>query len=391
MTTIARDVDLLAAARGLTPLIEAESDAAELAGTMTGPVVDALHDAGLFGLMIPKALGGSEAPVRTVLEVIEEVSHADGSTGWSHMANVTAMSMAAVFTSDDACSTIFADAANRMPAVAGMFAPQGSAELGDDGNYVVTGRYGFASGSGHASWISGGALVVHKGEFVARADGMPEMRVAFVPRDQVEFLDNWDVLGLQGTGSYDYALHDVAVDAGFTFPLLDAVPQRGGPVYGLNVLGITSIGHAGFALGVGRRGLDEIVHIVAGKARLGATPVRDQQLFQYELGFHDAAMRAARAVVFESFDEVEADLEAGREPGPAKRGRLRQVTTYATRVAAEAVRFAYTWAGADALRQPSVLGRCFRDIHAGTQHLFVDNNTLSDAGAMLLDGTAGGD
>ena len=391
MTTITRDVDLVAAARELAPLVEAEADAAELAGTMTAPVVEALHDAGLFGLMVPKELGGSEAPVRTVLEVIEELSRADGSTGWSHMANVTAMSMAAVFTSDDACSTIFADAAHRMPAVAGMFAPRGSAELGDEGSYVFTGRYGFASGSGHASWISGGALVVHKGEFVARADGMPEMRVAFVPRDQVEFLDNWDVLGLQGTGSYDYALHDVTVDAGFTFPLLDAVPQRGGPVYGLNVLGITSIGHAGFALGIGRRGLDEVVRIVAGKDRLGATPVRDQQLFQYELGFHDAAMRAARAVVFESFDEVEADLEAGREPGPEKRGRLRQVTTYATRVAADAVRFAYTWAGTDALRQPSVLGRCLRDIHAGTQHLFVDNNTLSDAGALLLDGTTAGD
>ena len=48
------------------------------------------------------------------------------------------------------------------------------------------------------------------------------------------------------------------------------------------------------------------------------------------------------------------------------------------------MRFAYTWAGSDALRQPNVLGRCFRDMHAGTQHLFVDNNTLSDAGALLL-------
>ena len=154
------------------------------------------------------------------------------------------------------------------------------------------------------------------------------------------------------------------------------------------MLGITAAGHAGFALGVGKRGLEEVVEVVAGKARLGATPVRDQQLFQYELGFHDAAMRAARAAVFESFAAVESDLDAGREPGPERRGRLRQVTTYATRVAADAVRFAYTWAGSDALRQPSVLGRCFRDIHAGTQHLFVDNNTLSDAGALLLDGAA---
>jgi hypothetical protein len=82
---------------------------------------------------------------------------------------------------------------------------------------------------------------------------------------------------------------------------------------------------------------------------------------------------------------MEVDLAAGREPGPEARQRLRQTTTYVTRVAADVVRFAYTWAGSNALRQPSVLGRCFRDMHAGTQHVFVDNNTFVDAGVMLLD------
>ncbi len=57
--------------------------------------------------------------------------------------------------------------------------------------------------------------------------------------------------------------------------------------------------------------------------------------------------------------------------------RMRQATTYATRIAADAARFAYTWAGSSGLRSPSVVQRCFRDIHAGTQHLYVDNNTLT--------------
>lgn len=384
MTTTAQhsDIDALEAARSLVGLVEAEAEAAELAGTMTAPVVDALHDAGLFGLMVPRELGGSEADMRTCLEVFELLAWADGSTGWSHMANATAAAMAAVFTGDDAVAEIFGTG-TRMPVIAGMFGPVGSAELVDDG-YVATGRYGFASGSGHATWISAGTLVVHDGEFVATEDGLPEMRVVFVPRDHVEFLGNWDVMGLQGTGSYDYSLTDEHVAAGFTFPLLQAVVHRGGPVYGFGVLGITSAGHAGFALGVGARALDEVVRIVAGKARLGATPVRDQQLFQYELGYQDAALRAARALVFEAFGAVEADLVAGREPGEVARQRLRQTTTYATRIAADVVRFAYTWAGTNALREPSVLGRCFRDMHAATQHVFVDNNTLTDAGILRL-------
>jgi alkylation response protein AidB-like acyl-CoA dehydrogenase len=390
-TTAPHDIDAVGAARALTALVEAEAEAAELGGTITDPVVEALHDAGLFGLMVPRELGGAEADIATCLEVFEILAWADASTGWSHMANATAAAFAAVFTSDEAAETIFRSSGEsatgsggRMPVVAGMFGPVGSAEL-VDGKYVATGRYGFASGSGHASWISGGTLVVQDGDFVPDANGLPEMRVVFVPRDHVEFLGNWDVMGLQGTGSYDYALDGEVVEAGFTFPLLNAVAHRGGPVYGFGVLGVTSAGHAGFALGVGKRALDELLRIVANKARLGSAPVRDQQLFQYELGFQDAALASARALVFDAFTTVEADLLAGREPSEMERQRLRQVTTYATRIAAEVVRFAYTWAGTNALRQPSVLGRCFRDMHAATQHVFVDNNTLTDAGVLLMD------
>jgi indole-3-acetate monooxygenase len=382
MTTTERATDLVALARGLAPLIEAEAEAAELAGTLTEPVVEALHDATLFGLMVPSVLGGHEASILTCIEVFEELARADGSTGWSYMANATAASFAGSFTGDAAVEAMFGGP-GRMPVFAGMFGPVGSAEQVDDG-YVVNGRYGFASGSGYASWISGGTLVVRDGDFVAGANGLPEMRVAFVPRDHVEFLGNWDVLGLQGTGSYDYAIVDEHVDVAFTFPLLEAVVHRGGPLYGFDVLGITSSGHSGFALGVARRALEELLTIVAGKARMGGTPIAEQQHFQHELGVHDAALRSVRALVFDDFGRVEADLVAGRAPSDAARQQLRQTTTYATRVAADVVRFAYTWAGSHALRQPSVLGRCFRDMHAGTQHVFVDGTTLVDAGIRLL-------
>ncbi|MEX2256051.1 MAG: acyl-CoA dehydrogenase family protein [Acidimicrobiia bacterium] len=385
MTATAHDTDLLGAARALAPLIETEADAAELAGTLTEPVVDALHESGLFGLMVPEVLGGSEASMLTCIAVFEELARADGSTGWSFMANATAASFAGSFTGPNAAETLFGTADGRMPVFAGMFGPVGSAELVDHA-YVVNGRYSFASGSGYASWISGGTLVVHDGEFVMTANGLPEMRVAFVPRDHIEFLGNWDVLGLQGTGSYDYAITDERVDAEFTFPLLDAVAHRGGPLYGFSVLGITSSGHSGWCLGVAKRSLEELVRIVVGKSRMGGTPVSDQQLFQHDLGYHEAALRSARALVLDDFGSFEADLVAGDEPTPAARHRLRQTTTYATRVATDVVRFAYTWAGSNALRQPSVLGRCFRDMHAGTQHVFVDNNTLTDAGVMLLGG-----
>jgi alkylation response protein AidB-like acyl-CoA dehydrogenase len=99
---------------------------------------------------------------------------------------------------------------------------------------------------------------------------------------------------------------------------------------------------------------------------------------------HDAALRAARAYVFDVFGASEAAALAGGAPTFVQLQRMRQATTYATRVAADAARFAYTWAGTSALRNGSRLQRCFRDIHAGTQHVYVDNNTLTAYTQALL-------
>jgi len=371
----------VAVARSLADLIEAEAAAIDVAGTLTAPVVEALADAGLFGLLVPVELGGTEADPGTTLAVFEELSRADGSTGWSFLANATTTAFAAAYTGDAAVKEMFSGPG---PAIhAGMLGPRGEAKQ-VDGGYLVSGHFSFGSGIGHANWVGAGTLVTQNGEFVASPTGTVEMRVIFVPRDRVVLRDNWDVLGLSGTGSYDYELSEQFVDEAFTFPLTAEQTQRGGPVYRLGVLTLTSIGHCGFALGVGRRALEEIARGAQTKTRMGAAaPIGDQQLFQHDFVFHEAALRAARAFAVEVFNDLQATVERGDAVTPEQAHRARQVTTYATRVAAEVVRFAYTWAATDALR-PSALQRCFRDIHAATQHIFVDNSTLTAAAPVLL-------
>jgi alkylation response protein AidB-like acyl-CoA dehydrogenase len=373
-------MSLLAKAQGLFDLIGAEAARSEAEATLSPVVVEAFHETGLFGLMVPKELGGEEADLPTVIAVYEEVSRADGSAGWTLLANATTSSFAGAYTGPVAVGEMFGG--DRIPVAAGQFSPRGTAIRSDEG-YVVSGRYSFGSGSGHSPWIGGGALELRDGEFVPAPSGLPTIRAYFVPRERVELLDNWDVMGLAGTGSYDYEVPEQTIHEDFTFDLINAVPRRGGPVYRLGVLGLTAAGHAAFALGVGRRGMEELTQIVLTKHRLGADPLRDQQLFRHDYAMHDAALLAARAFVYESFATVQDTLDVGDDPTPVQRQRLRQATTYATRVATDAVRFAYTAAGTDALR-PSVLQRCFRDLHASTQHLMVDNNTLTDTTRVLL-------
>jgi alkylation response protein AidB-like acyl-CoA dehydrogenase len=376
------DTDFVARARALRPLIESEATASEAAGTTTAAVVDAVAEHGLFWVMVPEVVGGAEAGMATCLGVFEELAFADGSTGWSVMANATSSTFAALYCSDDAVAAMFPPGA---PGIhAGMFGPVGDAQT-SDGGFRFNGRYRFGSGCAHATWIAAGAMQTKDGEPVTTDAGLPALMVGFVPPDHAEMLGNWDVMGLAGTGSYDYALTDVLVDDGFTFRLLEAEPQRGGAMYRIGLFGLVASGHAGFALGVGARALHEVLAVAEHKQRMGSfETVTAQQLFQHEYAMHDAAMRAARAYVYESFAAAEAAALAGGAPTIVQQQRLRQATTYATRVAADAARFAYTWAGTDALRNPSVLQRCFRDIHAGTQHIYVDNNTLTAYTQTLL-------
>jgi alkylation response protein AidB-like acyl-CoA dehydrogenase len=372
--------ELVARARALTPLIESDAAQAEADTTTTRRVVDAVAAAELFWILVPKELGGAEAPINDVLEAFEELAYADGSTGWSVMANATSTCFAAIYTGDEASATIFPQSGSSRQALgiaAGMLGPVGRARA-VEGGFVVSGRYQFGSGCAHATWFGAGVQEVDAdGQPLTDELGLPAMRVVFLAPDQVELHGNWDVLGLAGTGSYDYSVDEQFVETGFTFPLLAAEARRGGAGYDIGLFGLVAAGHAGFALGVGRRALAEILTLAPTKARMGGPSVATEQLFQHDFAMHDAAMRAARAYVLESFAEAEATVLGGDPCSQVQQQRLRQSTTYATRVAADAARFAYTWAGTSALRNGGALQRSFRDIHAGTQHLYVDNNTLT--------------
>ncbi len=370
-------------ARALRPLIEENAARAEAETSTTQAVVEALAEAELFWILVPRELGGAEAGIEDALAVFEELAYADGSTGWSAMANATSSCFAAIYTGDEAAKAMFNADARGIHA--GMLGPVGTARVDDDG-FVVTGRYQFGSGCAHSTWFGAGTQEVNAdGEPLNDASGLPALRVVFLRPEQVVLRGNWDVLGLAGTGSYDYSVDEQFVAESFSFPLLAAVPQRGGPTYGIGLFGLTASGHAGFALGVGARALDELLAIVPTKQRMGQfSPVSGEQLFQHDFAMHDAALRAARAYVFDVFGGAEASAVADGAPSLVQQQRMRQATTYATRVAADAARFAYTWAGTSALRNGSTLQRCFRDIHAGTQHIYVDNNTLTAYTTTLL-------
>jgi alkylation response protein AidB-like acyl-CoA dehydrogenase len=375
------ELDPIAAARAAAPVIEAGCADGETQRTLPRATVDALVGARLFELLVPRCLGGLETDLATAITVYEEVSHANGSAGWCLMAGASSSAIAAAYTGDVAAKEMFEG--KRGVIHAGQLAPRGSAQV-ENGGYRVSGSWSFGSGAPHATHLLGGCIALEGGAPRMLPNGFPEILAVCVPRERALLRDNWHVIGLEGTGSIDYAFEDVSVPADYAFPLLSTPPRRGGPLYRLGVLGITSAGHAGFALGVGRRALDEIHQIALAKTRLGQTRLADQESFQSQLGRHEARLRAARAYVFEAFGAAEAEAAKGDELSQTARALMRLATTHVTEAAADAAEFAYRAGGSHALRSPSRLQRAWRDIHAGTQHLFVDERTWIDSARVLL-------
>jgi alkylation response protein AidB-like acyl-CoA dehydrogenase len=287
------------------------------------------------------------------------------------MANIATIAFFGAWAGDEFAEELFADG---VPLAAGQFAPNGTATPTGDG-FRITGEYHFGSGVNHSSWIGAGVLTV---------EDESRLLMALVPRSRVTMQDGWDVLGLEATASWDYTITDAWVPEGATFDFFAPEQHRGGPMYQLGVLGLTSAGHAGVALGVVRRALDELRAIAASKARMGASaPLRDREDFLVALATLDARARAAACWVRESFATAEATAVRTGAADPTAVALARQSTVHATRDGADVVREAYLLAGTDALRD-GPLQRCFRDIHAATQHFFAGEFASIEAGRALL-------
>lgn len=365
----------LEAARGLRTTIDAT---AAKAGDAPVPdeTIEAMSSAGLFGVMCPRDVGGAELSIDETLDVFAEVARADGSAGWCLMAGASIVAYFGAYCEDSFVDPLFADG---IPLAAGQFAPNGHAAP-DAGGYRLSGNYQFGSGMHYADWVGAGFLV-------APPEGSDEpTRYLFglMPKDEVDLRGNWDVLGLQSTESLDYTVDDVFIPEDATFLFVAPTRRRGGPLFDLGVIALTAVGHAGFAIGVTRRALDELQAISKTKIRMGSgTYLKDGERFLHSIGQLESRFRSAQAWTREVFADLERSIIATGEVDRVKQNAARQATVHITQEGAEIVRDAYLLAGTTALRD-GALQRCFRDIHAGSQHFFASPASTLDFARDLM-------
>jgi alkylation response protein AidB-like acyl-CoA dehydrogenase len=355
-------------ARRVAGIANEYAEAGDKQGFLAEPVVTALHKEGLYGMWVPKALGGAElAPVES-LQVIEAVAQGDPSASWVLMAAALAIGTGAAYLGESAAQELFGN--NRFPVIAGQGTRPGVAKDAD-GGYRLTGSWSFASGIKHATHIHTLGIIESTGE----------PRIFVVPVTQATLIDNWDVLGLRGTGSIDYKIDSVFVPEAFTHFVATEKPLRGGSLYAIGIAGFAMICHSGWACGIGRRLLDEIARYVSTRGGRAGTQSTSES-FQEDFAKAEGAYRAGRALVFETWEDVQQTLARGENLSLRQNTLIRLATTQITAAAQEAVAFGYKSAGTTALRA-GVIQRLFRDMHAGTQHVVVAPSVFRALGREL--------
>jgi alkylation response protein AidB-like acyl-CoA dehydrogenase len=268
----------------------------------------------------------------------------------------------------------------------GAYAPVGRAVVLPDGALEVSGRWEWGSGSANCSWLLGGAMVVDaEGADVLDAAGLPEMRLCFAPADEVDIVANWDVLGMQGTGSDDLVMERVRVPRRRTVSLLDDRPWADGPLYRFPPFGLLALGIGAVALGVARCAMDAFVELAVGKVpMMSARTLSSRATVRAEVGRAEADLRAASALYRDEIASAWAAAESGAEFDVARRASLRLAATHAATVSADVCARLHRLGGGTTVRHGQVLERTLRDSHTATQHVLVSWSMYETVGGVLL-------
>lgn len=367
-------------AQGLTEEVARRANEIEAGRRLPADLAKTMAKAGLFRMLLPKALAGHETPPTELALAIESLSQADASAGWCLMIGATTAFMAARLPIDRAREVFGA------PEVitAGVFAPMGQA-VDDGDHWKVTGRWQWGSGSQNADWIAGGAILMGDEGPQLDADGQPLHRMMIFKADEVELIDTWRTSGLCGTGSLDFAVKAVRVPKDRSVALHGDKPTLAGPLFQFPAFGMLALAVAAVALGNARAALLTAGTMALNKKQQGSQrSLAERNVTQMEFAKAVASLSAARAHYFECIGILWAALQAGQQATLEQRSRLRLACAHATHVSADVARLAYDMLGGSAVYLDNDLQRRFRDAHVITHHAMVAPSIFELTGRVLL-------
>lgn len=363
---------MLDRARALAPEIAAASDRIEAERELPHDIVRKLIEAGLFRMLQPRSIGGAELHPLAFAEVTQTLAAADASVGWCVCQN-NGCAMSAAYLAPEIARQIFGPDDGIL-----AWGPPGAPYAAHpvEGGYRISGKWRFASGSHHATWLGAHTPIA----------GTKTVRTLLFPKSSVTMRDIWHVMGLRGTGSDEYEVEDLFVPQEFTCHRDDLVECReSGLLYRFTSNQLYSCGFAGVALGIARAVIDAFIDLPANKYSRGAgKPMRENNVIQSQLAQSEARWRSARAFLRDVWHEAWEQVERTGEQRRHDRAMTRLASTWAIQQSREVIGTLYHAAGSIAIFEEHPFERRLRDIHTVLQQAQGRQLHFETVGQIML-------
>jgi indole-3-acetate monooxygenase len=370
------------AVRRLADTISSHAEASEKLGRLAPPTQDALLQAGLFRMLLPRAYNGLEVTPPAFTRAIEAAAMIDGSTAWC-LCQGNGCAMVSAYVAPSVANIMFGDDPRGVLA----WGPGKAEAHVVDGGYRVSGRLAFASGGRHATWL-GCHVPVYEADGAQRMkpDGKPEIRTMLFPADRVRWIDTWDVIGLRATGSDDFEIADLFVpDAHTAIRDVGHGRVRSTSLYVMPSMSMYAMGFSATAQGIARAMLEAFKELALDKTpRMASSKMKDNPVIQNDVALCEARLRAARAYLFDEIEDIWAEVLRSGELAVANRIRIRLAATHGIHEAKAVAETVYDLAGVSAIRAESPFQRRYRDIRSVTQQLQGRRSHYQTVGAYLF-------
>ncbi|HEV8021646.1 MAG TPA: acyl-CoA dehydrogenase family protein [Candidatus Lustribacter sp.] len=369
--SVAVEQDVVERARSLVERLRGEQAETDHLSKPTDATSAELEAAGLFKLTVPRAYGGLETSITTWMEAVAELGRGDGGVAWAVTLVNACNWMAAGLYPRKVADEVFADPNAR---VAGVFSPRGvKAHRADGGIVVEKGIWFFNSGVYHAQWdLLGVPMFNAAGESIGPGIGL-------VPISDVKILNDWDTVGLRGSGSSNVTMENVFVPDERIVGLLPATHGQqprtfpDAPLY-RTAFAPLMVGILAFpVLGMGLHIIEEFIETLP-KRDIKLTPYTkagEAVVTQVQIAQASAKVHAARCVMATACTEMDAWAARGEYMPLHDRARICRDTAFADQLVWEAADIIADAGGGSFARRGNTLSRVWGDIKVATQHPFV--------------------
>jgi len=375
--------DVLDNLRALLPDLRAGAATNEQARRLSDDTVAALRRAGAFRIAAPARFGGLETNLRTMLDVSSTIAEGDGGASWvTTLSNINHWALGLF--DERAQAEVYADGPDVV--ISGVVSPTATARR-VEGGYRVSGQWPYASASLHATWCTGGVVVLDED------DSVLDQGMALIPSSDYTVDDTWYVAGMRASGSNTVVADDVFVPEHRMLSMMGAfsgsyVAERTDSAFARSAFGpMLVMVLVGPQLGMGRAALDLVTTKAAEKSLAYTVFERQADSVAFQMMVAEAALKidTAHLHAYRAADDVMRWAEAGVYPDLVSRARVRGDAAVALRSVTEALNILLDATGAGAFADVNALQRIWRDSNVGARHaVMLPRVSVETYGKALL-------